>query len=289
MGPHKSTWHRQCLTCTIPCSRPRPGLEVSKNSVAWTVSWSRWTGSALSSFRTWTPNQPLLSKASPSRSPTPSSFTSNTNGEVVTHRSENFQSSAGEKLSRSRRAIGQGESAKAIEETVRARSRHALFTTWKSRISQPSTSSMPPGCIGSHSMHWSLVPSSPSMPCMLPWSRTSTAWLDLSKQQQGSYYMGTRSTILCHHGLATAGLTPLCAVKFSTLYCTQMCWFLVCPSAKATGQVRQRGLIHKKKDASARAPGRRTARRNPLHGRVLHGYAWLHVNYMATSKTRPRQ
>merc|ERR1712146_132145 len=72
MGPHKSTWHRQCLTCTIPCFRPRPGLEVSKNSVAWTVSWSRWTGSALSSFRTWTPNQPLLSKASPSRSPTPS-------------------------------------------------------------------------------------------------------------------------------------------------------------------------------------------------------------------------
>merc|ERR1711988_1070087 len=146
-----------------------------------------------------------------------SSFTSNTNGEVVTHRSENFQSSAGEKLSRSRRAIGQGESAKAIEETMRARSRHALFTTWKSRISKPSTSSMPPGCIGSHSMHWSLVPSSPSMPCMLPWSRTSTAWLDLSKQQQGSYYMQTRSTILCHHGLATAGLTPLCAVKFSTL------------------------------------------------------------------------
>merc|ERR1712196_478124 len=38
-----------------------------------------------------------------------SSFTSNTNGEVVTHRSENFQSSAGEKLSRSRRAIGKGE------------------------------------------------------------------------------------------------------------------------------------------------------------------------------------
>merc|ERR1712146_811915 len=67
--------------------------------------------------------------------------------------------------------------------------------------------------------------------------------------------MGTRSTILCHHGLATAGLTPLCAVKFSTLYCTQMCWFLVCPSAKATGQVRQRGLIHKKKDASARPAG----------------------------------
>merc|ERR1712100_242344 len=48
-----------------------------------------------------------------------SSFTSNTNGEVVTHRSENFQSSAGEKLSRSRRAIGQGESAKAIEETMK--------------------------------------------------------------------------------------------------------------------------------------------------------------------------
>merc|ERR1719267_181789 len=47
------------------------------------------------------------------------SFTSNTNGEVVTQRSENFQSSAGEKLSRSRRAIGQGESAKAIEETMK--------------------------------------------------------------------------------------------------------------------------------------------------------------------------
>merc|ERR1711988_852546 len=213
-----------------------------------------------------------------------SSFTSNTNGEVVTTAART--SSPRRERSCPGRAgpSGRARLPRPLRRPRRARSRHALFTTWKSRISKPSTSSMPPGCIGSHSMHWSLVPSSPSMPCMLPWSRTSTAWLDLSKQQQGSYYMQTRSTILCHHGLATAGLTPLCAVKFSTLYCTQMCWFLVCPSAKATGQVRQHGLIHKKKDASARAPGRRTARRNPLHGRVLHGYAWLHVNYMAISK-----
>merc|ERR1711871_1226031 len=48
-----------------------------------------------------------------------SSFTSNTNGEVVTQRRENFQSSAGEKLSRSHKALGQGESAKAIEEITK--------------------------------------------------------------------------------------------------------------------------------------------------------------------------
>merc|ERR1712159_372989 len=48
-----------------------------------------------------------------------SSFTSNPTGEVVTQRSETFQSSAGQKLSRSHRSIGQGESAKAIEETTK--------------------------------------------------------------------------------------------------------------------------------------------------------------------------
>merc|ERR1719207_146299 len=87
-----------------------------------------------------------------------SSFTSNTNGEVVTQRSENFQSSAGQKLSRSHRSIGQGESAKAIEETMKGEEQTRTLHNMEEQDLQA-------------------------------FNQQHAAWLDLSKQQQGSYYM----------------------------------------------------------------------------------------------------